>query len=76
VEESERPVGPPKETVVTRKRPAWLRDTLEEAEGHATPKGSFRESKRPQRFSIYVVLMIKIIDTELSTFEEATEHQE
>jgi hypothetical protein len=76
VEESERPVGPPRETVVTRKRSAWLWDTLEKAEGHATPKGSFRESKRPRRFSSYVALMRKIIDAEPSTFEEATKHQE
>ena len=33
---------------------------------------SFRESKRPHKFSIYVVLMSKIIDSKPSTFEEDT----
>jgi hypothetical protein len=65
------PVDPPKEVTVTRKRPAWLRNTLQEVEGHAAPRGSFRESKRPHKFSNYVALMSKIIDSEPSTFEEA-----
>jgi hypothetical protein len=69
VEELERPVDPPREIVVTRKRPTWLRDTLEEVEGHAAPMGSFREKKRPRNFSSYVALMRKIIDVEPSTFE-------
>jgi hypothetical protein len=61
--EPERPVDPPKEATVTRKRPAWLWNTLQEDEGHATPKGSFRERKRPHKFSSYVALMSKIIDS-------------
>jgi hypothetical protein len=71
--ESERPVDLPKEVVATRKRPAWLRNTLQEAEGHASPKGSFKESKRPHKFSTYVALMSNIIDSEPSTFKEDDE---
>jgi hypothetical protein len=73
--EPERPVDPPKEATVTRKRQSWLRNTLREVEGHAAPKGSFRESKRPQKFFIYVAPMSKIIDSEPSTFKEATKQQ-
>jgi hypothetical protein len=36
-----------REIIVGRKRPAWARQTLQEAEGHATPCDTFRESKRP-----------------------------
>jgi hypothetical protein len=68
--EPEIPVDPPREVTVTRKRPAWLRNTLQEAEGHAAPKGSFRESKRPHKFSSYVALMSKIIDSEPSTLRK------
>jgi hypothetical protein len=64
-------VDPPREITVTGKRPAWLHNNLQKDEGHATPKGSFRERKRPHKFSIYVALMSKIIDLEPSTFEEA-----
>jgi hypothetical protein len=49
---------------------------LQEDKGHETPKGSFRESKRPHKFSSYVALMRSIIDLEPSTFEEAVEKQE
>jgi hypothetical protein len=48
---------------------------LQEVEGHAAPKGSFRESKRPHKFSSYVVLMSKIIDSKPSTFEEVAKQQ-
>jgi hypothetical protein len=49
---------------------------LQEAKGHAAPKGSFRESKRPHKFSNYVALMTSIIDLEPSTFEEDAKKQE
>lgn len=31
-------VDPPKEVAITRKRRAWLHDTLQDAERHATPR--------------------------------------
>jgi hypothetical protein len=39
------PVDLPRDVAVTRKRPAWLRDTLQDAERHATPRDTFRERK-------------------------------
>jgi hypothetical protein len=36
------------------------------------PRGTFRESKRPQRFSSYVAAMGHIIDSEPSYYEEAS----
>jgi hypothetical protein len=74
--ESEIPIDIPKEVVATRKRPSWLRNTLQEAKGHADPKGSFRERKGPNKFSSYVALMSNIINSKPSTFEEATEKPE
>jgi hypothetical protein len=44
----------PRDVVVTRKRPTWLRDTLQNAEGHADPHDTFKERKRPQRFLSYI----------------------
>jgi hypothetical protein len=69
------PVDPPKEVIVTNKRLAWLHNALQEAEKHAAPNGSFRESKRPRKFSSYVVLMSKIIDSKPSTYEEVAKQQ-
>jgi hypothetical protein len=67
------PVDPPKEVTITKKRPTWLQNTLQEVEKHADPSGSFKESKRPQKFSRYVALMSKIIDSKPSTYEEAAQ---
>jgi hypothetical protein len=68
------PVDVPRDIAVGRKRPAWARQTLQEAEGHATPRGTFRERKRPQRYSCYATTMSHIIDFEPSCYEEATSH--
>jgi hypothetical protein len=68
-------VDPPREITVTRKRLAWLRNTLQEAKGHVATRGCFRENKIPQKFSSYVVLMSKIIDSEPSTFEEVAKQK-
>jgi hypothetical protein len=38
-------------------------------------ESSSRESKRPHKFSSYVALMSKIIDSEPSTYEEAAKQQ-
>jgi len=54
-----------------RKRPGWFRDTIQDASGHTAPRGTFRESKRPQRYSGYTALMSQISDSEPSSFEEA-----
>jgi hypothetical protein len=57
------PIDPLREVTTTKKRPTWLQNTLHEAEKHASPSGSFRERKKPHKFSSYVVLMGKIIDS-------------
>lgn len=41
------PTDRPRDILVTKRKPTWLCDTLQEAEKHATPHGSFRESGRP-----------------------------
>ena len=61
-----------RDIAVGRKRLAWARQTLQEAKGHAAPRGTFRESKRPQRYSCYVAAMSHIIDSEPSYYEEAS----
>lgn len=69
------PVNPPPHDPRTRKRPLWLRDTLQDVEEHATPRGTFRESKKPSQFQGYVVSMSNIIQAEPCTFEKAEKEQ-
>lgn len=45
---------------------------MQEAERFATPRGTFRESKRPHKFSSYVALMSQIIESEPSGVEKAS----
>jgi hypothetical protein len=48
---------------------------LKYAEGHTTPRGTFRESRPPKIFSSYLSLMSNIIDSKPSVFEEKTNQQ-
>ena len=57
-----------------KRRSTWACQTLQDAEGHAAPR-PFRESKRPQRYGCYVALMDSLLDSEPTTFEEASKHQ-
>lgn len=47
-----------------RKRPNWLKSTLEDDEGHGATKGTFRESKRAKIYSGYAAYMKKMIEAE------------
>ena len=64
------PVDVLRDIVLGQKRPTWARQTLQEAEGHANPHGTFRERKRPQRYSCYTAAMSHIIDSNPSCYEE------
>ena len=74
-EELAKPMDGPKDIVVVKRRPTQLRDTLQEVEKHATPSGSFKDRRRPHRFSSYMALMSHIIDYEPSNYEEAASQQ-
>lgn len=55
------PLGPPPHDPPTRKRPLWVRDTLQDAEQHVAPRGMFRETKKQSLFQGYVAAMSNII---------------
>ena len=48
---------------------------MQEVERIATPKGTFRERKRPHKFGGYVALMRRSSDVEPSSFEEVDKLQ-
>ena len=66
------PVNVSRDISVGQKILAWDHQTLQEAEGHVAPHGTFRERKRPQSYSCYAVAMSHIIDFEPSCYEEAS----
>jgi hypothetical protein len=60
----------------TKKRPAWLEATIQDAETLKVPKGTFNKSKRPKRFSSYATYMTELLDEESTTFEEAVQNEQ
>jgi hypothetical protein len=81
-ETSEFPMDPSRDTIEfpmeippTKRKPAWCREILKEAEKHSAPKGTFRESKKPDKYSGFIAHLNIVIDLEPSTFVEASKHQ-
>jgi hypothetical protein len=65
----------PLEKPLVKRKPAWCREILKEAEKHATPKGTFRESKKLEKYSGLITQLNIVIDSEPSTFDEAAKHK-
>lgn len=68
------PMGP-RDAPPSKRRIDWLRETLHEAKKLAAPPGTFKESKKSQRYSGCVAHMSHIIDAEPSTYEEDVEQR-
>ena len=66
---------PPHEPSSSKRRPSWLRETLEDAKRHIAPRGTFRESKKSNMYQGYLTAMSIIIQNEPSSFEEVVKHQ-
>jgi hypothetical protein len=70
IEEGE---SPPHGALSEKRKPKWIQDTLEEAQGSVgNPRQAVRESKPLERFCNYLALVSNIREVEPSTFEEAT----
>jgi hypothetical protein len=64
----------PLEKPHVKRKPNWCREILKEAEKHVAPKGTFTESKKPDKYSGLIAQLNLVIDLEPSTFDEATKH--
>jgi hypothetical protein len=53
----------PLEKPPAKRKPTWCREILKEAEKHATPKGTFRESKKPDKYSGLIAQFNLVIDS-------------
>jgi hypothetical protein len=65
----------PLEKPYVKRKPTWCREILKEAENHVTPKGTFKESKKPHKYSGLIAELNLVIDSEPSNVEEATKHK-
>lgn len=71
-EEFHSPMG---EACSGKRKPKWLQDTLRDATSVAEPKRPVRESRPPERFCSYMAMVTSILDSEPSSYEEATSQQ-
>eukprot|EP00253_Pinus_taeda_P002410 PITA_02410 len=70
------PIDPPlHEPFSSKRRPLWLRETLEDADTHVAPRGTFRERKKPNRYQGYLTAMSTIIQFKPCSFEEDVKQQ-
>jgi hypothetical protein len=58
-----------------KRKPAWCEEILKEAGKHAAPKGTFRESKKLDKYSSLISQLNLVIDSEPFTFEQASKHK-
>ena len=62
---------------ISRKRKlAWAREIIHEAEIYRAPEGSTRIRKKPKPFSSNVALMCDLVDQEPTNYEEAVQKKE
>ena len=67
------PQEPPTMDISQKRKPAWVREIIQEAEIYGAPEGSTRTSKRSKPYSSYVALMCDLVDQEPTSYEEATQ---
>jgi hypothetical protein len=65
----------PLEKPPVKRKPTWCREILKEAEKHAAPKGTFRETKKPDKYSGLIAQLNLVIDSKPSTFDEVAKHK-
>ena len=66
------PQEPPAMDISRKRKPAWVREIIQEAERYGAPEGSTRTSKRSKPYSSYVALMCDLVDQEPTNYEEVT----
>jgi hypothetical protein len=67
---------PPRMMISHKRKPAWARELIQDAEKYGAPKGTMRQSKKPKPFSSYMALMCDLIEKEPTCFEEAIQKKE
>ena len=59
-----------------KRKPAWVREIIQEAERYGALEGSMRTNKRSKPYSSYVALMCDLVDQEPTNYEEVGQKKE
>ena len=76
LEEPQEPVDPPQEKNPHKRKPAWVRESIQGVERYGASEETPRGRKRTRSCSSYVALLCDIIDKEPSNYEEAAKKKE
>jgi transposase InsO family protein len=67
---------PSQMTILHKRKPAWVRELIQDGEKYGVPQGTTRQVKRPKPFSSYMALMCDLLEEEPTCFEEAIQRKE
>ena len=70
------PQEPPTIDIYRNRKPAWVREIIQEAETYGAPEGSMRIRKISNPYSSYVALMCDLVDKEPTSYEEVAQEKE
>jgi hypothetical protein len=63
-------------TISHKRKPAWVRELIQDGEKYGGPEGTMRKVKKPKPFSSYMALMCDLLEKEPTCFEEAIQKKE
>jgi hypothetical protein len=63
-------------TISHKRKPAWAREIIQNADKYGAPEGTMRQSKKPKPFSSYMALMCDLVEMEPTCFEEVVQEKE
>ena len=69
------PQEPPTMNISRKRKHAWVREIIPEAEKYRALEGSTRVRKRSNPFSSYVALMCDLVDQEPTSHEEVVQNK-
>jgi hypothetical protein len=69
------PQEPPHAIISHKRKLAWAREIIQDAEKYGAPEGTMRKSKKPKPYSSYVDLMCDIANKEPTFFEEVSQNK-
>jgi hypothetical protein len=67
---------PPCMTISHKRKPAWVRQLIQDAENYGAPEGTMRQSKKPNPLSSYMALMCDLLEKEPTCFEEVVQKKQ
>ena len=76
LEEPQEPIDPHQDKNPHKRKPAWVREAIQDTERYGAPEENHRERKRTMSYSGYVALLCDFIDKEPYNYEEVAERKE